>query len=66
MKYKDLGLARELGRSAGIPLLLGNIVHELHGMHAEGAGDRDYSYVSKVYQDAAGITVADGSPRERE
>lgn len=66
LMYKDLGLARELGRVAGSPLLLGNLVHELHGMYAASSGDRDYSFVSKLYQDAAGVTLADGTPRERE
>ncbi|MEU9207623.1 hypothetical protein AB0D27_06615 [Streptomyces sp. NPDC048415] len=44
---------------------LANLAHELYGMFTQGPGaDRDYSFVSTLFQDAAGLTIATGRPRQ--
>jgi 3-hydroxyisobutyrate dehydrogenase-like beta-hydroxyacid dehydrogenase len=64
LMYKDAGLARDLARHVGVPMPLANLTHELYGLCMQGPGaDRDYSYVSTVFQDAADVTVATGRPR---
>jgi 3-hydroxyisobutyrate dehydrogenase-like beta-hydroxyacid dehydrogenase len=64
LMHKDVGLGRDLARQAGAPMPLANLAHELYGFCTQGPGaDRDYSYVSTVFQDAANITVATAKPR---
>lgn len=64
LMYKDLGLARDLGKEQGVPLFIGNLVHELYGQFMNSdAKDADFSVVSTFYQDAANITIATGEPR---
>ncbi len=61
LMYKDIGLARELAREERATLLLGNLAHELYGMFdKEGTREKDYSVVSTLYQNAAGIGIAGG------
>lgn len=67
LMYKDVGLGRDLARQAGAPLPLANLAHELYGFCTQGPGaDRDYSYVSTIFQDAADVTVATGEPRRKD
>ena len=64
LMYKDAGLARDLARANGVPMPLANLAHELYGFLTQGPGaDKDYSFVSTLIQDAAGITVATGRTR---
>lgn len=64
LMHKDVGLGRDLARQAGAPMPLANLAHELYGFCTQGPGaDRDYSYVSTIFQDAANITVATRKPR---
>lgn len=64
LMHKDVGLGRDLARQAGSPVPLSNLAHELYGFCTQGPGaDRDYSYVSTIFQDAANITVATREPR---
>ena len=64
LMYKDAGLGRDLARQTGVPMPLANLAHELYAFCIEGPGaDRDYSYVSTLFQDAANITVATSEPR---
>lgn len=64
LMHKDVGLGRDLARQAGAPMPLANLAHELYGFCTQGPGaDRDYSYVSTIFQDAANITVATREPR---
>lgn len=66
LMHKDVGLGRDLARQAGAPLPLANLAHELYGFCTQGPGaDRDYSYVSTIFQDAADITVATGESRRK-
>ena len=64
LMYKDAGLGRDLARQTGVPMPLANLAHELYAFCTQGPGaDRDYSYVSTLFQDAANITVATSEPR---
>lgn len=64
LMHKDLGLARDLGKEQGVPLFIGNLVHELYGQFMNSdAKDADFSIVSTFYQDAANVTIATGKPR---
>ena len=64
LMYKDIGLARDLGKEQGVPMFIGNLVHELYGqfMNTE-LKDADFSAVSTFYQNAANITIANGQVR---
>jgi hypothetical protein len=48
-------------------MMLTALCHELYEL-AEGAGysKQDYTAISKIYQDAADITIATGQPRTTE
>ncbi|HYZ55624.1 MAG TPA: NAD(P)-dependent oxidoreductase [Streptosporangiaceae bacterium] len=66
LMYKDAGLGRDLARQVGVPMPLANLAHELYAFCTQGPGaDRDYSYVSTLFQDAANITVATSEPRHK-
>jgi 3-hydroxyisobutyrate dehydrogenase-like beta-hydroxyacid dehydrogenase len=66
LMYKDAGLGRDLARQAAVPMPLANLAHELYAFCMEGPGaDRDYSYVSTLFQDAANISIATSEPRHQ-
>ncbi|MGZ6135069.1 MAG: hypothetical protein ACXWK9_11460, partial [Myxococcaceae bacterium] len=57
-------LAVELGREIQSPTFVGAIAQQLYAaVSGLGHGRSDYSAVSTLYQDAAGITVATGRAR---
>lgn len=65
--HKDLGIAAQLARENGTPLLAGALVHQTYGLlKGLGKGDLDFSAISTLYQDAANITIATGKPRREE
>lgn len=64
LMYKDLGLARDLGKEQGAPLFIGNLIYDLYGQFMDSdAKDADFSVISTIYQDAANVTIATGEPR---
>jgi 3-hydroxyisobutyrate dehydrogenase len=65
LMQKDLGAALATAKDLGVPMMLTGIAYQLYEL-AEAAGNarNDYSSVSTVYQRAAGVTIADGSPWE--
>jgi 3-hydroxyisobutyrate dehydrogenase-like beta-hydroxyacid dehydrogenase len=65
LMQKDLAAALTTGRSLGVPMMVTALCHELYEL-SEGAGyaQQDYSAISKIYQDAANITIATGEPRK--
>lgn len=66
LMFKDLGLARDLGKEEGVPLFMGNLAHELYSLfNNEEFREKDLSIISTLYQNAAGINIADGKPREK-
>ncbi|NJK80778.1 MAG: NAD(P)-dependent oxidoreductase [Chloroflexaceae bacterium] len=65
LMQKDLGAALDSARSLGVPMMMTALAYQLYEV-AEGAGyaREDYSSVSKIYQDAANVTIATGQPRK--
>ncbi len=64
LMQKDLGAALESARALGIPMMMTGLAYQLYEL-SEGQGyeREDYCSVSKLYQDAANITIATGEPR---
>lgn len=61
LMYEDVGQAPGQAQQQGTPMRLGNLAHELYGMfNNEESGSKGYSVVSRLYQDAANIDIADG------
>jgi len=61
---KDLGIAGQMAREDGTPLLLGNLAHQMYGMlKGLGKGRQDFTAISTLYQDAANVTIATGKAR---
>jgi 3-hydroxyisobutyrate dehydrogenase len=67
LMQKDLGAALETARTLGVPMMMTGLAYQLYEL-AEGQGysRQDYSAISKIYQDAANITVATGQPRRED
>ncbi len=67
LMQKDLGAALETGKSLGVPMMLTALSYQLYEL-AEGMGyaSEDYCAISKIYQDAANVTIATGQPRRPE
>jgi 3-hydroxyisobutyrate dehydrogenase-like beta-hydroxyacid dehydrogenase len=65
LMQKDLGAALETARAMEVPMMLTALSYQLYEL-AEGAGygREDYCAISKIYQDAADITIATGQPRK--
>jgi 3-hydroxyisobutyrate dehydrogenase-like beta-hydroxyacid dehydrogenase len=64
--YKDLNAALSAARDLGVPMMATAFAKEMYGMlKGLGYNREDYSAISRLYQDAAGITIATGQPRER-
>jgi 3-hydroxyisobutyrate dehydrogenase-like beta-hydroxyacid dehydrogenase len=65
LMQKDLGAALETARALGVPMMMTGLAYQLYEL-AEGQGYNkdDYSAISKIYQDAANVTIATGQPRK--
>jgi 3-hydroxyisobutyrate dehydrogenase-like beta-hydroxyacid dehydrogenase len=65
LMQKDIGAALETGKALGVPMMITALSYQLYEL-AEGMGyaSDDYSAISKIYQDAANITIATGQPRK--
>ncbi len=65
LMQKDLGAALDSARALGVPMMMTALAYQLYEM-AEGAGygREDYCAVSKLYQDAADVTIATGNTRK--
>lgn len=65
LMQKDLGAALETARGLGVPMMMTGLAYQLYEL-AEGAGysKQDYCAISKIYQDAANVTIATGKPRK--
>lgn len=61
---KDLELAVSLGNELGVPTLLGSLSHQLYSvMHGRGLGERDFTAMITLVEDAAGVQVRFRTPR---
>jgi 3-hydroxyisobutyrate dehydrogenase-like beta-hydroxyacid dehydrogenase len=66
LMQKDVGAALEAGKALGVPMMLTALSYQLYEL-AEGMGyaREDYCSISKIYQDAANVTIATGEPRKK-
>ena len=49
---KDVGLAMNLGREQGAPLLMGSLAHQMYlYMKSAGHGKKDFSVITKMFED---------------
>lgn len=64
LMQKDLGAALETAKSLGVPMMMTGLAYQLYEL-AEGQGyaRQDYCSISKIYQDAANVTIATGTLR---
>ncbi|NJP05241.1 MAG: NAD(P)-dependent oxidoreductase [Chloroflexaceae bacterium] len=61
---KDLGAALESASNLGVPMMMTALAYQLYALsEGEGYAREDYCAVSKIYQDAANITIATGQTR---
>lgn len=65
LMQKDLGAALDSARQLGVPMMMTALAYQLYEL-AEGHGYQreDYCSVSKIYQDAANVTIATGKTRK--
>lgn len=64
LMLKDLNLIAQTAKELGVPLFEGTTAQQLFALsRGLGRGEMDYSAVSLLYQDAAGVTIATGEPR---
>lgn len=64
LMQKDLGAALETARALGVPMMMTGLAFQLYELaEGQGYGKQDYCSVSKIYQDAANVTIATGEPR---
>ncbi len=65
LMHKDLGAALSAARDIGVPMMGTAFAQQMYGVvKGLGYNREDYSAVSRIYQDAAGITIATGEKRE--
>lgn len=65
LMQKDLGAALDSARSLGVPMMMTGLAFQLYELgEGQGYAREDYSAVSKIYQDAADVTIATGQPRK--
>lgn len=65
LMQKDLGAALETARALGVPMMMTGLAYQLYELaEGQGYGRQDYCSISKLYQDAAHVTIATGQPRE--
>ncbi len=66
LMQKDLGAALETARALGVPMMMTGLAYQLYELaEGQGYGKQDYCAVSKIYQDAAQVTIATGEVRTR-
>lgn len=64
LMQKDLGAVLATARELGVPMIETGLAFQLFAQaKGLGYGREDYSAVSKLTQDAAGVTIATGEPR---
>lgn len=56
--HKDLGLAMNLGKETGVPLLMGGLTYQMFShLTALGLGKRDFSIIIKVFEDLLNVKL---------
>ena len=58
LMYKDLGLAMNLAKEQGVPLLLGTMAHQMYLlMKSSGLGKKDFSIITKMFEDLMNVKL---------
>jgi 3-hydroxyisobutyrate dehydrogenase len=58
LMYKDLGLAVNLAKEQGVPLLLGTMAHQMYlFMTSSGLGKKDFSIITKMFEDLMNVKL---------
>ena len=58
LMYKDLGLAMNLAREQGVPLVLGTMAHQMFLlMQSSGLGKKDFSIIMKMFEDLLDVKL---------
>jgi 2-hydroxymethylglutarate dehydrogenase len=58
LMYKDIGLAMNLSKEQGVPLLMGTLTHQMYLlMKSSGLGQKDFSIVTKMFEDLMKIKL---------
>jgi 2-hydroxy-3-oxopropionate reductase/2-hydroxymethylglutarate dehydrogenase len=58
LMHKDLGLAVNLGKENGVPLLMGGLAYEMFSyVTASGLGKKDFSVVIKMFEDLLNVKL---------
>ncbi|MBU2498035.1 MAG: NAD(P)-dependent oxidoreductase [Proteobacteria bacterium] len=58
LMYKDLGLAMNLAKEQGVPLLMGTLTHQMYLlMKSSGLGKKDFSVVTKMFEDLMNVKL---------
>jgi 3-hydroxyisobutyrate dehydrogenase len=58
LMYKDLGLAINLAKEQGVPLLMGTLTHQMYLlMKSSGLGKKDFSVVTKMFEDLLNVKL---------
>lgn len=64
LMQKDLGAALATAHTLGVPMMMTGLAYQLYELsEGQGYGKEDYCAISKIYQDAANVTIATGEPR---
>lgn len=62
LMHKDVGIALDSARAAGVPVPLADHVDELfQACRAAGQGDRDYSYAARHLAALSGVSISTGA-----
>lgn len=60
LQHKDLGLAMDAAKDAGVPVPMGSLATQLYEMaKAKGMGNKDMSAVIRIWEDLVGVEVRD-------
>jgi len=58
LMYKDVGLAMNLGREQGAPLVMGALTHQMYlYMKSAGLGKKDFSIITKMFEDLMNVKL---------
>ena len=58
LMYKDVGLAMNLSREQGAPLLMGALTYQMYlYMKSAGLGKKDFSIITKMFEDLMNVKL---------
>ena len=58
LMYKDLGLAMNLAKEQGLPMLMGTLAHQMYlYTNSSGLGKKDFTIVTKMFEDLMNVKL---------